>query len=61
MSLVNRELLIEGLTDSTTRLVGLLEGSPQFQSVSYVTPVTRERGGRVERFSFSVKLPDPAK
>ncbi len=56
VSLVRNEVLIEGLTDSSARLVARLENSPLFGSVKYVAPVTRERGGRFERFSFSIML-----
>ncbi len=55
-SKVEDKVLIEGLTDSSTRLVDLLDASPLFESVTYVAPVTRERGGRVERFSFSLTV-----
>lgn len=61
VSFVDDELVIEGLTDSTSKLVGLLEGSPQFADVAYTAPVTRERGGRLERFSFSMKFEKAAK
>lgn len=50
------EVVIEGVTDRSTRLVKLLEASPLFESVRYNAPVTRERGGRTERFSFVLKL-----
>jgi general secretion pathway protein L len=56
VSLVENELVIEGLTDSASKLVGLLESAPQFTEISYTAPVTRERGGKLERFSFSMKL-----
>ncbi len=55
-SKVEDKVLIEGLTDSSARLVDLLDASPLFESVTYVAPVTRERGGRVERFSFSLTV-----
>ncbi len=55
-SKVEDKVLIEGLTDSSARLVNLLDASPLFDSVTYVAPVTRERGGRVERFSFSLTV-----
>lgn len=56
ISFVEDELVVEGLTDSASKLVELLEFSPRFSEVSYTAPVTRERGGRLERFGFSMKL-----
>ena len=54
--MLDGEVVIEGLTDRSTRLVKLLEASPLFESVRYNAPVTRERGGRTERFSFVLTL-----
>lgn len=56
VSLVGDEIIVEGYTGSSAGLVSVLESSPLFSSVSYVAPVTRERGGTVESFSFSMKL-----
>jgi general secretion pathway protein L len=56
VGIVDGEVLIEGMTDRSARLVDLLEASPLFASVRYASPVTRERGGQVERFSFSLTL-----
>lgn len=56
VSVVDGEVVVEGLTDRSTRLVKLLEASPLFEQVRYNAPVTRERGGRTERFSFVLKL-----
>ncbi len=56
VNLVDGEIVIEGATDSSSALVKLLEASPLFGSVNYVSPVIRERGGAIERFSFSLKL-----
>lgn len=56
VSAVDGEVVIEGMTDRSTRLVKLLEASPLFRSVRYNAPVTRERGGRTERFSFALEL-----
>ena len=56
VGIVDGEVLIEGMTDRSARLVDLLEASPLFAAVRYAAPVTRERGGQVERFSFSLTL-----
>ncbi len=56
VGIVDGEVLIEGMTDRSARLVDLLEASPLFASVRYAAPVTRERGGQVERFSFALAL-----
>jgi len=56
VSVLDGEVVIEGMTDRSTRLAELLEASPLFASVRYNAPVTRERGGRIERFSFALKL-----
>ncbi len=50
------EVTLEGRTNSSATLVGLLEASPEFGEVTYLSPVTREPGGDFERFNFSVKL-----
>lgn len=56
VSVLDGEVVIEGMTDRSARLVKLLEASPLFKSVRYNAPVTRERSGRTERFSFALKL-----
>lgn len=55
VALVAGEVVIEGWTRSSAELVGLLEGSGQFHSVSYLSPVTREGERGLERFSFSAR------
>ena len=55
-SVVGNEVILEGRTDSSSRLVGLLEASPLFESVKYLAPVTRDAGAGVERFNFSLRL-----
>jgi general secretion pathway protein L len=55
-ALVAGEVVIEGWTRSSADLVGLLESSGLFQSVSYLSPVTREGERGLERFSFSARL-----
>ncbi|MFQ5953721.1 MAG: PilN domain-containing protein, partial [Kiloniellales bacterium] len=50
------KVTLEGRTSSSATLVGLIEASPVFGEVTYLSPVTRERGGAFERFNFSVKL-----
>lgn len=56
LSVVGDEVILEGRTDSSARLVGLLEASPLFDSVKYLAPVTRDAGAGVERFNFSLRL-----
>ena len=56
LSVVGDEVTLEGRTDSSTRLVGLLEASPLFESVKYLAPITRDAAGEFERFNFSLRL-----
>ncbi len=56
INLIDGEIVIEGSTNSSSVLVSLLESSPLFQSVNYVSPIVRSRGGAIERFSFSLQL-----
>ena len=56
LSIVGDEVILEGRTDSSTRLVGLLEASPLFESVKYLAPITRDSAGDFERFNFSLRL-----
>lgn len=56
LSVVGDEVILEGRTDSSAKLVGLLEASPLFDSVKYLAPVTRDAGAGVERFNFSLRL-----
>ena len=55
-SIVGDEVILEGRTDSSARLVGLLEASPLFESVKYLAPVTRDAREGLERFNFSLRL-----
>lgn len=55
-SVVGDEVIIEGRTDSSARLVGLIEASPLFDSVKYLAPVTRDASEGFERFNFSLRL-----
>ena len=55
-SVVGDEVILQGRTDSSSRLVGLLEASPLFESVKYLAPITRDAGAGVERFNFSLRL-----
>ena len=52
------EVVIEGRTQSSAALIGLIESSALFESVAYLAPVVREADGGTERFSFSVRLAD---
>ncbi len=45
-----------GHTDASASLVQLLEASPMFDRVSYLSPVTRSRAGGGKRFGFVIKL-----
>ena len=51
-------MVIEGRTQSSAALIGLIESSALFDSVGYLAPVVRENDDGTERFSFSVKLAD---
>ena len=56
LSVVGDEVILEGRTDSSSRLVGLLEASPLFDTVKYLAPITRDADGDFERFNFSLRL-----
>lgn len=56
-NVVGGEAVMEGWTLSSAALVGRLESSGLFRSVSYLAPVTRDGERGFERFSFSAKLP----
>ena len=51
-------VVIEGRTQSSAALIGLIESSALFSTVAYLAPVVRETDDGAERFSFSVTLAD---
>ena len=55
-NLTEGTVFLEGRTGSSAALVGILEASPMFESVTYMAPVTRDPAGGSERFSFSFKI-----
>ena len=50
------ELTLDGRTASSATLVGLFEASPFFAEVRYLSPVTRQNAGGLERFNFAVAI-----
>ncbi len=56
MSIERGSITIEGNSDASASLVALLEASPMFDRVSYLSPVTRSLIGGSERFGFILKL-----
>jgi len=55
-NLADRQLEIEGHARAATALVPLLEASPHFGAVRFLTPVTRDAVSGRERFHFAVAL-----
>ena len=56
LSIERGSITIEGHTNASASLVPLLEASPMFDRVSYLSPVTRSLIGGGERFGFVLKL-----
>ena len=56
LNVTGSDVVLEGRTDSSADLVGMLEASPMFESVQYLSPVTRDAASGSERFGFSLKL-----
>jgi len=50
----NKSLEIKGESDQASALIGLLESSPHFQGVSFISPVVQTRSA--ERFSIRLKV-----
>ena len=55
-NIVGQEVTLEGRTTSSAKLIGILEASPMFSSVKYLSPITRETKSGIERFNFALKL-----
>jgi len=45
---------INGFADSTSNLIGILEASPMFENVSFLSAIVKDREGK-ERFSIGLK------
>ena len=60
-NVVGREIEIEGTTRASAQLVHLLESTPMFSKVTYVSPVTRDPVSGAERFHFSIQYAGAAK
>ena len=59
VSIQGDQMVLEGRSRGSAKLVELLETSPIFASVKYTSAVTRDPAGGVERFRFSLRLQEP--
>lgn len=56
LSVRGADVTLQGQSAQATRLVELLEETPEFESVAFTAPLTPMRGGSGERFSIAMKL-----
>lgn len=63
MQYSEQHMQIQGQSPAASALIGLLEASPYFNSVSFVSPLTQDKTTGRERFQISmgVEMPPPPK
>ncbi|MGD0961806.1 MAG: PilN domain-containing protein [Methylomonas sp.] len=56
MQYTDRHMQIQGQSPSASSLIGLLEASPYFSKVSFVSPLTQDKATGLERFQISLDV-----
>jgi general secretion pathway protein L len=52
----NRRIQIQGQSPSASALIEIIEASPAFQQTRFVSPVTRDRKTKLERFQIATEV-----
>jgi general secretion pathway protein L len=56
----NRKIQIQGLSPSASALIGILEESPHFKQVSFISPVIPDRESGQDRFQIAMNVTSAA-